>query len=163
MLTTRSRVLEILIYGDTTELVLRELAEQVQEHLLLETSITQVELVEAPQHEVHVQIDRQSLRRYDLALQQVADVVRGETPDLPAGRLETRGGDILLRAHKRRGWAREFAEVPIISTPDGAVIRLGEIGQVVDGFEETKRSASLTDCVPSPLRSTVSVIRRQSA
>ncbi len=141
----RREVLQIQLYGDTTEWVLRELAEQVRDRLLQDSDITQVDLVGARRYEVAIEIDQDALRTYGLTLDQVAQRVRATSVEIPGGTLETQAGDILLRVNERRDWAREFATIPLITTADGAVLTLGEVAQIKDTFEETDRYATYND------------------
>ena len=142
VLIIRREVLRIQLYGDTTEWVLRELAEQVRDRLLQDPAITQVDLRGARRYEVAVEIDQDALRTYHLTLDQVAQRVRQTSVEIPGGRLETQGGDILLRVSQRRDWAREFATIPLITTADGSVLFLGDVAQIKDTFEEQDRYAT---------------------
>ena len=138
----RQEVVEFQIYGDAAEWVLRELAEQVRDRLLQSEGITQVELTGVRDYEVQVLIDQETLRTYNLTLQDIANRLRAAAVELPGGRVETQGGEVLLRVMERRDWASELAGIPIITTPAGAILHLGDIAEVVDGFQEVDRSAT---------------------
>ena len=142
LLIMRREVLRLQLYGHTSEWVLRELAEQVRDRLLQDPQITQVDLRGARKYEVAIEIDEDVLRTYRLTLDQVARRVRQTSIEIPGGRLETQGGDILLRVSERRDWAREFATIPLITTADGSVLLLGDVAQIKDTFEETDRYAT---------------------
>lgn len=142
LVVTRRAVLDLQIYGDASEWVLREIAEQVREQLLLDPRITQVDFEGTRRFEVIVEINQDTLRAYNLTLDQVAQRIRQTSVEIPGGRLDTAGGDILLRVNERRQWAREFATIPLITTADGAVLFLGDIAQIVDTFEEVDRHAT---------------------
>ena len=136
LLMRRRQVVTMQLYGDVSEWVLRELAEQVRDSLLTERGITQVELEGAREYEVQVLVDQDTLRTYGLTLQDVADTIRRTSVELPGGHIETRGGEVLLRVMERRDWAREFAAIPIVTSPDGSVLTVADIGQVKDDFED---------------------------
>lgn len=137
----RREVLRVQIYGDASEWTLRELAEQVRDGLLQHPGITQVDLLGARRYEIQVMVNQDNLRTYGLTMQQIADKIRAKSVELPGGHIETKGGEILLRVMERRDWAREFADLPIITTPKGSVIRLGELATVKDGFEDVDKLA----------------------
>ena len=138
----RREVLQLQIYGNASEWVLRELTEQVRDRLLQDPKITQVDLRGARKYEIAIEIDQDDLRRYNLTLDQVAQRVRQTSVEIPGGSLETLGGDILLRVSERRDWASEFRTIPLITTPGGSVLLLGDIAQVRDTFEEEDRLAT---------------------
>lgn len=137
----RREVMDLLLYGDVSEWVLRETAEQVRDSLLQEPGITQVELEGARDYEVQVLIDQETLRTYGLTLQEVANRIRTAAVELPGGTVETSGGDVLLRVMERREWAHEFAAIPIITTEGGGVLYLSDIAQVRDDFQDVDRMA----------------------
>lgn len=138
----RREVLDLKIYGDAGEWVMREIAEQVRDRLLQDPRITQVDLDGVRRYEVAIEVDQDTLRMYNLTLDQIADRVRQTSVEVPGGTLETEGGDILLRVSERRYWADEFATIPLITTSDGSVLRLGDVAQIKDTFEEEDQYAS---------------------
>ncbi len=142
LIIIRREVLDMQIYGDASEWVLRELAEQVRDRLLQDPAITQVDLEGARRYEVAVEIDQDVLRAYNLTLDQVAQRIRQTSVEIPGGRLETQAGDILLRVNERRDWAREFATIPLITTADGSVLFLSDVAQLRDTFEEVDEYAT---------------------
>ncbi|MFC1603926.1 efflux RND transporter permease subunit [Planctomycetota bacterium] len=141
-LIMRREVLRIQLYGDTSEWVLRELAELVRDRLLQDPQITQVDLRGARRYEVAVEIDQHVLRTYGLTLDQIARRIRQTSIEIPGGNLETQGGDILLRVSERRNWAKEFATIPLITTAEGSVLYLGDVAKIKDTFEERDRYAT---------------------
>jgi multidrug efflux pump subunit AcrB len=137
----RREVLDLQIYGNVSEWALREIGEQVRDELLQNPEITQVDLEGVREYEVKIQIDQDTLRAYGLTLNEVAQIIRTASVELPGGFIETSGGDILLRVKERRDWADEFANIPIITTEEGAVVQLGDIAMVRDDFEDSDRYA----------------------
>lgn len=138
----RREVLQIQLYGNTTEWVLRELAEQVRDRLLQDPDVTQVDLVGARRYEIAIEIDQDALRTYGMTLDEIAQRVRATAVEIPGGTVETQAGDILLRVNERRNWAQEFGTIPLIATADGAVLTLGDVADIRDTFEESDRYAS---------------------
>jgi multidrug efflux pump subunit AcrB len=142
-LSNRKRgVMEIQIFGAVSEQVLRAAAEQVRDTLLSDSSLTQIELEGARELEIQIEISQATLRAHDLTLEQVATIVRQSALDRSGGKVETRGGQILLRVQERKDFAREYAAIPLKVSSAGSVIRLGDVASVREGFEDAIRSAS---------------------
>lgn len=142
-LSNRKRgVMEIQIFGAVSEQVLRAAAEQVRDALLSDSSLTQIELEGARELEIQIEISQATLRAHNLTLEQVAAIVRQSALDRSGGKVETRGGQILLRVQERKDFAREYAAIPLKVSSAGSVIRLGDVASVREGFEDAKRSAS---------------------
>ncbi len=140
--THRHEVLNIQLYGTTTEAALRETAEQVRDRLLQDPEITQIDFSGARDPEIHVDVPQAKLRAYDLTLDGISRAIDAASTEIPGGAVETSGGDILLRVTDRRDWAREFARIPIISTADGTVVLLEDLATVRETFEDSDRFAT---------------------
>lgn len=141
LVVRRREVLDMQIYGNTSELVLRAVAEDVRDRLLQQDGITQIELDGVREFEMRVEIESETLRTYGLTLAGVAEIIRRTAVEIPGGSLRTGNGEILMRFKERRDWAAEFANIPIRVTTHGAVVRLGDIATVRDDFEEVDRFA----------------------
>ncbi len=136
-LASRQRqVLSVLLHGEMPERSLRALGEKLRTELLASEGITLVELAAVRDLEIGVEISQASLRAYGLTLSGVAQTIRASAIELPGGEVTTSAGEILIRTQERRDLASEFAELPIVTTADGTVVRLSELGTVTDGFAE---------------------------
>ncbi len=129
-------VMSVVLYGEVDIWSLRQLAERLRDQLLSEAEITQVSLDRVPDYVTHVEIPRERLRHYGLTLGQVADVIARSSEDVPAGAVETRGGEILLRMKERKQFSEEFGEIEVVESADGSAVRLSDIAEIRDGFEE---------------------------
>ena len=133
----RRGVMTLALFGEARETSLRQLGEQVRDALLEDPDITQVDLEGVRPLEISIEIPQENLRRYNLTLQQVANILKTKALDLPGGGVKTQGGEILVRVVERRDFGHEFADMPIITGPDGSEVRLRDIAAVIDGFEDT--------------------------
>lgn len=138
----RFQVVSLVIYGDEDEKVLKALAESARDELLRDERITYVELSGIRPLEVSIEISQDDLRRYNLTLDQVAGVVRASSVELPAGGVKTAAGEVLLRTAERRDTGQEFEDIILMSRPDGAKLRVGDVATVKDGFAETDQLAT---------------------
>ena len=133
-------VLSLILYGDVKDTVLHELAERARDQLLQNHNITQIEVGGIPPLEIGIEISQENLRRYGITLQDVAARLGKASVERPGGGLKTKSGEILVRVTERRDYGHEFAHLPIITTPDGSQVRLGDIAHIDDSFEDTDRS-----------------------
>lgn len=124
------------LYGDSDIWTLRKLAENMRDRLLSKENITQVEIGNVPDYITHIEISRSTLRKYNMTLSDVADVIRQSSEDIPAGAVETSSGEILLRMKERKQWAEEYTNIEVITSDIGTNITLGDIAEIRDGFEE---------------------------
>jgi multidrug efflux pump subunit AcrB len=130
-------VIEFGIYGDVDIWNLRKIGERVRDRMLSTDRITQVELSRVPDYETSVEIPHHTLRTYDLTLGSVAQKIERASRDIPAGSIETRNGELLLRMKERKQWADEFGSIGVVTSDEGSSVTLSDIARVEDGFEET--------------------------
>ena len=135
-LTRRSRVINVAVFGDAPEASIKHLAEKIKDDITNLPGITLAELYGLRKAEVAIEISEETLRRYGLTLGQVAQAVRKGSLDLPAGRIKTSGGEILVRTKGRRYHADDYRDVAVISYADGRKVTLGQIADLKDGFED---------------------------
>jgi len=99
-------------------------------------TITQIDLVGVRDYEIAIEVSEEDLRRYGISFDQVVDAVRTGSIDLPGGKIKTEQGEILIRAKGQLYTGQEFEQLPLITLSDGAVVRLGQVAKVIDGFED---------------------------
>jgi len=135
--TRRRGVITLVLYGNLSASTLRETGESVRDQLLQDKDIQQVEFEGHRPFEIAIEVDQERLRAHNLTISEVADKVRAASLELPGGSIKTSGGEILLRMNERKDFRFEFEKIPIISSPDGTMVLLGDIGLIHDGFAET--------------------------
>jgi multidrug efflux pump subunit AcrB len=149
-LVNRAEVISVVVYGEVSDKVLREQAEEIREELLALEGITQVDLSGVRPYEISIEIPEENLRRYGLTLEEVARRIRRASLDLPGGTIKTEGGQILLRTKERRYFGPEYAEIVVVTNPGGVQVKLDDIARIKDDFEETDVFARF-DGVPAAM------------
>ncbi len=132
----KRQVLSIVLSADLSEKALRETAEQVRDRLLQEADITQVEISGHREYEISIEVPQDTLRRYNLTLPGIADIISRHALELPGGSMKTANGEIMVRMKERRDWGVEYENIPIVSNSDGTEVLLKDIAVIVDGFED---------------------------
>ncbi|MBU1637538.1 efflux RND transporter permease subunit [bacterium] len=132
----RMEVISLIVYGNASELALTQHAEMIRDGLLAKPNITQVELSAVRNYEISVEISEETLRSYNLTLQQVAGIIRRSSLDLPGGSVKTEGGEVLIRTREKRYTGDEFAQIAVLTRPDGGQVFLSDIATIKDAFED---------------------------
>jgi len=135
-------VVSLALYGDQSDWVLREAAENIRDHLLTDPEISQVELQGVRDYEISIEIPQETLRSYGLTLDDIARSVERQAIEVPGGAIKTEGGDVLVRVSERRDFGSEFGRIPIISTAEGTEVLLEDIAVIRDDFAETDQFAT---------------------
>ena len=135
--TSSREVISVMISGELTEKELRLLGEQTRDRLLNETDITQVTLESVRPYEISIEVSEQTLRQYNLTMDEIAAAINANSVDLSGGSIKTPSGEILLRSKGQAYVGSEYANIMIRSHADGTRLILKDIATIKDGFEET--------------------------
>lgn len=137
--TRRRQVITVAVFGDVSERVLRDTAEDIRDGLLQDREVTQVDLSGIRNLEIAIEVPQRQLRAYNLTLEGIAARVRATSVELPGGGLKTDGGEVLVRMMERRNLGEEFARIPVVAANDGTQVLLEDVAGIIDGFEDSDR------------------------
>lgn len=135
----RQPVISLILSGQQELETLQTLGEMARDELLGSTGITQIDLSGVRPLEISIEVRREELQAYGLTLEGIAQQVRQASVDLPGGELETDNGEILVRVVDRRLRAEGFEDIVIRAGPTGE-LRVGDVAEVRDGFQDTDQS-----------------------
>jgi len=135
-MTRTTEVISVAVYGEVPEQTIKRLSEKIKDDITNLPDITYAELFGVRTGEIHIEIPEKTLRRYNLTLGRVAELVRQAAMDLPAGNIKSVGGEILVRTKGRRYHANEYRDIALITSLDGSTVTLGDIATLRDGYED---------------------------
>ena len=133
-----SDVMTFVVTSQRDEHTLRQAAETLADTLLTLPKVTLVSLMGAKDMEISIEVTEQSLREFDLSIDQVARAIRASSINLSAGELRTQAGDLLLRTNQKRMFGKEFGDIVLRAEPDGSILRLRDVATIRDGFVDEK-------------------------
>ncbi len=132
----RGSVISVVISADMSEKDLKELGKLIREEIIALPRVTQASLQGTRPYEVTIEVSENTLRKYNLTLEDVRIAISQSSLDLPAGRIQTDGGDVLLRTKGQAYAKNDFEKIVLIANEDGTLVTVGDIAKVIDGFEE---------------------------
>ncbi len=135
--TRKRAVITMILYGDVPYYQLMGLAQQYKDRLLNFKNITNVELSGNKPYQITISVSENALKKYSLTFSDIARKIRDFDTELGGGRIRTRGGDILIKTGTRKEYGSQLANIPIITTSGGGVVKLKDIAKIDDGFEDT--------------------------
>jgi len=142
LMASKKSVISIMIYGDVSKRILKSLSDIFYEDLLAMESITTMDIRGLPSPEISIEISQKALRQHGLTIEEIARTIRNASVEVPGGGVKTQRGEILLRVTERRDFGREFGDIIVKSARNGNQVKLSEIAQIRDDFEDTEQSAS---------------------
>ncbi|BDS08295.1 acriflavin resistance protein [Oceaniferula spumae] len=131
-------VISVAISGDMTEKDLLTVARQVRDDLTALPGISKVDIIGGRNHEISIEVDRNTLRDYGLEIDDLSRAIRQNSLDLSAGSINSKSSRVLLRSTNQALDRTSFEKI-IVSRKNGAQITLGDIANVRDNFDEEKK------------------------
>lgn len=131
-------VVSLAVSGPMDAASLKAYAVALKTGLQALPEVSLVEIEGFSDHQLRVQAPALTLRQYGLSLADLADAIRRQSVSAPAGIVETRDRDILLRFDDERRGVRELEDLVVLASGGGGAIRLGDIATVSDRFERAE-------------------------
>lgn len=128
--------ISVVLYGNADPLTLRHLAEKVRDDLGALPGVRVSEIWNRNAYEISIDIPAERLRQHGLTLAQVAEAIRQSSVDVPGGVLKSGSGELQLRSKHTAYDTDALRDIPLKQSSDGAVIKLGDLATITDGFDD---------------------------
>ena len=135
-MNNRTSMIRLIVFGDIPERSLKELAYQVEDSLSTLPNVSHVETTGTRNYEISIEIPLVRLRTFGLTLDDVAAAIRRNSLDLSAGRIDTRVAEVRVRTIGQSYDQLDFEEIVVVARNDGTIVRLGDIADVRDAFQD---------------------------
>jgi HAE1 family hydrophobic/amphiphilic exporter-1 len=122
--------------GGIGRLALREVARDVKSRAKYLPGVNRIEIRGDQERELLVRVDRDAAARFGLTVAGVAERIRRQNLNLPAGTFETPTGEQTLRAQGDYKSVAEVLATVVAENPGGTYVRLAEIARVEEGLEK---------------------------
>ena len=132
----RNWVFIMSLHGAASERVLRETAERLRDRIALLPGAANTVVTGAREPEVSIELSEAALREYGLTFDQVARAVRASSLNSSGGLVRTPDGNFQLSARNLADTAYDFRRIVVRQTSEGGVVYLGDVANVIDGFED---------------------------
>ena len=136
-MNNRQSLMRLIVHGDVSERALKELAYQIEDELTTLPSVSQVEVSGIRKYEISIEVPLHRLRSLGLTLIDIANTIRRSSLDLSAGSIDTRESQVRIRTLGQNYDQQDFEEIVLLSGSDGTVLRLRDIAEVRDDFQES--------------------------
>ena len=132
------------LYGDLTERELNRMARSLRDELAqVPNGSPLINLFGDSKEEVSIEVSEEALRRFGLTFDDVARAVRGSSVNLSGGQVRTDTGNVAIGVRALADTKEEFEAIVVRQLASGAVIRVRDVANVVDGFEDRKQKRML--------------------
>lgn len=133
---TTSNILIMGIRGNVDYLTLKEHANEIEEELLSSGVISQVEVEEAPEPEISIEIKEIERLRYNLSFDEISNAIRLNNNDVSGGQLKSDKENILIRLRSRSSSPDKIANIIIRAKSDGSFLRIKDVAVVKKKYSD---------------------------
>jgi len=127
---------QLVLRGDVSVTALQDLADQIEDDLRKYDNISRISIFGYNSPEVEISVRESALRNYGLSIDDVANAVAAENVRSTGGILRGSELEYRIRVEERDYFATGFKDIPVITQPDGTIIRLSDVANVQDDLEE---------------------------
>jgi HAE1 family hydrophobic/amphiphilic exporter-1 len=120
---------------------------QIKQKLENARGVGQITIVGGARREIHVEVDPDRLRSYNLTINDVFTALRSQNLELPGGNLSAGAKELSVRTTGRIVDPDQFNQVTIANR-NGYAVKVSDIGVASDSYEEPRTAARL-DGVPA--------------
>lgn len=150
-------VMYLAVAGNLSSRELSRIADDVvKQKIQTIQGVGGVELVGAQDREIHVWLEPERLDTYGLSVTDVVTALRTQNVEIPGGRLNAPGRELVVKTRGQVHGPRELADI-VVSFAAGTAVRVGDVARVEDGVEEKRSHAAIDEKAAVAL-----VVRKQS-
>jgi HAE1 family hydrophobic/amphiphilic exporter-1 len=129
-------VVSIAISGDLPRPALKELAEDMRRRAQRVPGIPLVEVQGFSDRQLRVEVSMSTMEQYGLSVLDIADRIKRQGVDLPAGIIEAEAQEVQLRFTDLRRTVDELGNLVVVGGAEGSEVLLKDIAKITDTFEK---------------------------
>ncbi len=133
-------VIMVSLFGDLDDRMLKTFGERLRNDLLALPGVTKVALSGTRDDEISIDVRPDKLVEFGLSFMDVAEAVAASDIDLPGGEVRTSRVNVAVRTLGERTHADDLRDIVVRSDVAGRTVRLADVANIVDGFEDASVS-----------------------
>ncbi|MDJ0789567.1 MAG: efflux RND transporter permease subunit [Myxococcota bacterium] len=131
-------MIALLDRGDVGPVALREIARDVKARVRDLPGAKRIEIRGDQDPELRVLVDREAAARHGLTAIEIAERIRRQNLNLPAGTFEDGNGELTLRAQGDFERPEQLLDTVVAESENGLTVRLSEVARIEFGLEKTR-------------------------
>ncbi len=132
-------VMSLAVSGDATLTRLRHYAEEeLSPELSKLTGVAAVRVLGGREREVHVRLDEAAIAARGIGVRDVVRRLEAANVNLAGGKLAEGSVEFLVRTLAELKTPQELETIVVLETPDGALVRLGDVADIVSTTRERR-------------------------
>ena len=131
-------MLTIVVGGTISETQMRDISENLKDEILDIKNIASVQISGLREREIWIEVDPDRLKAYQIPIAAVVTAVGASNLNLPAGTMELGNTEFMVRTMGEFANPDTIGETIIAVQPTGTPLRLKDVANVSDTYEEAR-------------------------
>ena len=132
----RNFAIDFVLAGNVDLRHLKQLARRAERDLLAIEGVSKISFSGFPDEEIEIALREHDLRAYGLTFQEVLQAIKNANVRMTGGKIKGSEEELLIRANVKGYYARELSNHLLKSTPEGVIIRLKDVADLIDRWSE---------------------------
>lgn len=129
-------VIWVALHGETNALTLQRYGEQIRSELEQIPDVYLVRNYGEIAYQIAIEVSPATLKNYQLSLHEISFAIQQNSLNQSNGVIKTAAGELQVNIQSRANDAKGLQNLVLRTNSDGSQLRLGQIAQIHDGFEE---------------------------
>lgn len=125
------------ISGDIDLRALKEYALQIEDDLLAIDGISKIDMTGFPEEEIEISFRENDMRAMNITFDEAVQAVAQTNLLATGGTIKTKSEELLIRAKNKNYYGNEFGDIVLRGDANGGLIRLHQIADITDGWEDS--------------------------
>ncbi|NQU95642.1 MAG: efflux RND transporter permease subunit [Candidatus Omnitrophica bacterium] len=136
-------ILAVTSLRRTTEGIRKIVDEVVKERVKRISGVANVEVGGGRERKILVEVDQRALAKYSLPIQRIISMLGTNNLNLLSGEIKQEKNKYLIRTIGEFESIEDIKKIGVSTTPDGSIVRLGDVAEVRDSHLEPKGYARI--------------------
>ena len=132
----REFVISLAVNGDLDLRDLKSYARKIERELLAKEGFSKISLAGFPDEEIEVSFNEEKMRAFGITFDEAATSIAAANVKVTGGKIKGEKEELLIRADNKEYYAEDLENHIIKTTSDGFVIRIKDIADVNEKWEE---------------------------
>lgn len=132
----RPHVIYVQLFGDADRQLLQKTSQNLKSDLLQDPNISEVNIIYELDPYLSIEINKDKLKAYGLTLSDVENTINKESGVAMSSSLRNGEKTVRIKGVEQSYTVDEFGELAILSNEKGVVLRLKDIAEISNGFDE---------------------------
>ncbi len=133
-LNTSKSILSLALYGPVDEIIINRHAREIRRELAALSNVSAVETQGDRSEQIAIEIPEENLHLYNISFDEISKAIRNNSVNMSAGQIRSETGSVQLSIRGRAENKASFEDIVLRRSPEGAVLRLGDVANVVTGL-----------------------------